>query len=184
MQKGKPPEDLKVSQLISDLSDPESETFNKAVEAGLKTGISLNALQQTLRLLLSLDAPSPESPQRGASLKLPQLAPELYSARKLRDEIGRKETIVEFLRRVWKPWMDADVLSRVELRRLDPSADKAVENWLIHRKLPKDINLPTKKVRNDRALAADPSAVLKSRKLAQVVATRLREGRPVPGYNT
>jgi hypothetical protein len=74
---------------------------------------------------------------------LPRFAPELYVKRPTMGSGGRRENIIEFLCRVWGPWMNSGRLSRADLRKLDQHADKAVENWLQrHRQLPRDINLP------------------------------------------
>jgi len=75
---------------------------------------------------------------------LPNFAPRIYANRGFRPaNFGRRENIVEFLRNVWKPWIDAKLLTRAELRKLDPSADKAIENWLRHNDLPADIQIPS-----------------------------------------
>lgn len=74
---------------------------------------------------------------------LPKRPPEVYSERPIRQDCGRRENIVEFLRRVWKPWMDANSITRANLGQLDPGAYKAVDNWLRqHGSMPRDINLP------------------------------------------
>lgn len=78
---------------------------------------------------------------------LPRFAPELYAKRPILSAEGRRENVVEFLRRIWKPWMDACLLTRADLRKFDHRADKAVENWLQQqRELPDDINLPAKRL--------------------------------------
>jgi len=99
-----------------------------------------------------------------------------HKHKKLRD-LG----IIDFLIQVWGPSMEARVLTRTKLRELDPSADKALQNWLSHRPrraLPSEIYLPTKKEVHDEILARDPKAVLRSPKLARTVAERLRRGAP------
>jgi len=76
--------------------------------------------------------------------ELPPSAPERYMDRPTSEATGRRENIVEFLRRVWRPWIAADLLSRAALRKLDPEAEKAVENWLFRNKeMPADLNLLT-----------------------------------------
>jgi hypothetical protein len=75
--------------------------------------------------------------------RLPKRPPELYAERPIRKECGRRENVVEFLRRVWKPWMDVNALTRADLAKLDGGAYKAVDNWLRqHGDMPRDINLP------------------------------------------
>jgi hypothetical protein len=104
------------------------------------------------------------------SLPLPKKAPELFVKRR-----DPKETIVEFLRRVWKPWMDAGSVTRNDLRRLDPSAARGIENWLAKGPLPDDIKVPTKKELNDARIAhGGVGAILSSPDLASVYAARLR----------
>lgn len=73
------------------------------------------------------------------AIALPPRAPELYKNRPM----GRKENIIAFLRRVWKPWMDARLLTRKKLKEYDKDAYAAVDNWIRHNRLPRDIYLPT-----------------------------------------
>lgn len=105
------------------------------------------AIREVMIVRLRLDS-SNEAEEMTPKLELPAVAPELY-----KDRADKKETIVDFLRRVWQPWMEAKVLTRRDLRKLDPSADKAVENWLLRQPLPDDISLPTLKEVNDELLA-------------------------------
>lgn len=75
--------------------------------------------------------------------ELPRFAPELYAERRVVKDLHRRETIVEFLRRVWAPWINAKLLTRCALRKLDPGADKAVENYLRRAPLPEDVDIPS-----------------------------------------
>jgi hypothetical protein len=102
---------------------------------------------------------------------LPEQAPELYK------NSPRHETILDFLRRVWKPWIDAGLLSRSDLRQLDPKAYTAVYNWLHRNGLPEDLRLPTKREVNDRRLRDEGITTLR---MARMVESRLRRGIPVP----
>ena len=61
--------------------------------------------------------------------------------------------VVEWLRLVWGDEMKAGNLTRAQLNEVDPSAYKAVENWLRKADLPADINLPTKRQVTDAVLA-------------------------------
>lgn len=66
--------------------------------------------------------------------RLPAKAPEIYKERVRREELGgRKENIIQFVERVYAPWRK--ILARADLRRLDETADAAVERW-ISRKRP------------------------------------------------
>jgi hypothetical protein len=51
--------------------------------------------------------------------------------------------IMDFLRKVWGPWLEARAVTRMALRTIDPSAAKGVANWLLHKPVPPDIYLPT-----------------------------------------
>ena len=85
----------------------------------------------------------PDAAPRTATMALPEQAPELYSNK--RGGWKDRETIVDFLRRVWKPWIEAGVLTRPDLRRLDPKADRAIVNWMQTKgPLPTDLSIPTK----------------------------------------
>jgi hypothetical protein len=80
---------------------------------------------------------------------LPAEAPYLYAQRdtyKDRPEL-KGLNIVDFIRAVWKdPWIDAGVLTRPDLRRLDLDAYKALNTWLQRHNgdLPPDLDLPKK----------------------------------------
>jgi hypothetical protein len=77
-------------------------------------------------------------------VKLPETAPELYANRPVNIKTGRRETIVEFLERVWlDPWIKAGVLTRLDFRRLDPPGETRLRNWLIDNQLPPHLHLPT-----------------------------------------
>ena len=72
---------------------------------------------------------------------LPLSPPEYYVFR-----ADPREDIVSFLRRVWMRWISAGLLTRAALRKLDPNAYKAVENWVARRALPVDVALPTRRL--------------------------------------
>jgi hypothetical protein len=88
------------------------------------------------------DVKQSEQLGKASALDLPSEAPELYKGNRGGAKGG--ENIVEFLRRVWQPWIEAGVLTRSDLRRLDRKADEGVANWLRTRELPDDIRIPTK----------------------------------------
>lgn len=95
------------------------------------------------------------------SLTLPSEAPELYVGNRGGKRGG--ENIVEFLRRVWMPWIEAGVLTRPDLRRLDPKADVAMSNWFQKNKpWPDDLLIKSKSeavAMRTAELAADPDAM-------------------------
>lgn len=77
-----------------------------------------------------------------ADIKPPRLvrAPEMYA-----DRPERRESIVEFLNRVYCPWLDGS-MTRADLRKLDVQASVALVNYESKRKtsVPLDtLNLPT-----------------------------------------
>ena len=76
---------------------------------------------------------------------------------KFADARAGGEDIVQFLRRVWKPFIDAGA-TRVDLRNVDKSADRAVAAYTLvgpdgsRKSLPKDVHFPTRKELNDKIL--------------------------------
>ena len=58
---------------------------------------------------------------------LPKRAPELWAKRKNKDEAPP-----QFATRVYRVWMDAEVLTRPDLKRLDPQLFASLDNWLKH----------------------------------------------------
>jgi len=107
-------------------------------------GLSRRAQRDVIDLILSISMTPPVVSEAGAP-PLPDGAPAIY-----RDRADKGENIITFLKRVWGPWLEARVLTRRDLRRLDPSADGAVVNWLRHSPFPDDIYLPTLKDSNDQ----------------------------------
>jgi hypothetical protein len=73
-----------------------------------------------------------------AGLKLPDIAPELYSARP-----DQSEKPIQFIKRVYAPWLGQG-LSQAHINRLDKQLYTALHNWLRHNELPADLDLPTK----------------------------------------
>lgn len=116
------------------------------------SGLSGNQIQsllpraiESVRDLVSefqKSATGEENIEAVAPLPLPEIAPEIFRGNRGGSKDG--ENIVEFLRRVWMPWIEAGVLTRSALRRLDKAADRGVDNWLRDNRLPADIVLPTK----------------------------------------
>jgi tetratricopeptide (TPR) repeat protein len=93
--------------------------------------------------------------------------------------------IVAYLERVWLPLLQAapGAIDLPTLRAVDPSAAFGINNYARNgRTLPLHLEIPTKRAVNDRLLSQGPRAILNDPRLAQVVATRIREGRKVPGF--
>jgi len=72
------------------------------------------------------------------------------------DPSKRTENPAEFATRVYRVWMDAGVLTKPELKRLDPLLFASLENWLKHNRrkaqpdpLPEGFNLLTIEQAND-----------------------------------
>lgn len=81
-----------------------------------------------------------------APLPFPKEAPELYASRP-----DRFEKAPDFIRRVYGPWLTGD-FTRADLRKLDPKAWAALNNWEQHQKRAADINLPTLKEKTRRQI--------------------------------
>jgi tetratricopeptide (TPR) repeat protein len=115
--------------------------------------------------------------KRGPRVKpnpaLPEKAPEIYRDRKPREELSeRKENIVQFIERVYAPWRK--ILTRADLRRLDESADAAVERWISSKRpLPKGL-LPT-----EFELNTDKRLIEARRREKRVSLSKLRQGASV-----
>lgn len=152
-------EDMTRAQLIAELYRRDAERANKKYDD-----------QEFVPCL-------PSSP-------LPMEAPEMFVNRPDKDE-----NIIEFLIRVWRPWVEVDVptrkymckhemiethiLTRAKLRAFDRNADAAIEQWLNKKKpIPSDIWLPTKPQLNSMILEINPGMVARSPKLARVVLSR------------
>jgi tetratricopeptide (TPR) repeat protein len=94
--------------------------------------------------------------KRGPRVKpnpaLPVTAPEIYRNRKPLEELaGHKEDVVQFVERAYAPWRE--ILTRADLRRLDESADAAVERWINKGKqLPKGLLLTEYELNIDKRL--------------------------------
>lgn len=100
--------------------------------------------------------------------RLPDHAPMLYM-----DRTSRGQTIVEFMRAVWLPWIQSGLLTRPDLRRLDPQAYMAMANWLRRQEWPADLPIPTKS-QTVTAELSDPARLRDARRLLR--AHRVRRG--------
>ena len=122
-----------------------------------------------------------ELPQLPEGMSWPN---EKYSERR-----DRGEDIVQFLDRVWRPIIQTRLITQQVLRLVDSSALDAMNNYTRkHPKtgkrlsLPQDLYIPSLKEANDAALAAGPEAIAKDPRLAQVFASRVRQGIKIPGF--
>jgi len=100
-------------------------------------------------------------------------------------EAGKWTGIVAYLERVWLPLIDRKLIDRPTLTYVDPSAGKALENYLYnggkHRSLPEKLDIPKKSEVHDRLFADNlGDAVRSSPKLAAVIAMRHRRGTAIP----
>ncbi len=88
----------------------------------------------------NLDEVLPKETAVAPSLTLPSSAPKLYADR------STGQSIIDFLQdpEGWGAYTAAGVLTRPDLRRLDPQAERALQNWLRNNQLPKGLNIPTK----------------------------------------
>lgn len=122
----------------------------------IQPSASVDRLQSIAKAWNAFLAPPDNCPD----LRLPSVAPELYVGNRGGKKGG--ENIVEFMRRVWMPWIEAGVLTRPDLRRIDPKAAQALANFERTSSLPVDLPLPSKvKIKATRAArtANDPDAL-------------------------
>lgn len=102
-----------------------------------------------------------------APAALPAEAPALWLQR-----ADRSQTPPAFIREHYRPWLGKG-LTQAHILRLDRSLYNALHKWLRSNPMPPDLDLPTRKQWNDRALAAmgTPTA-------AQSLGRALKEASP------
>jgi tetratricopeptide (TPR) repeat protein len=113
----------------------------------------LNAIADEIRRISPASTEAP--PSLPAGLQWPN---ESYA----QAHKDRGENIVQFLTRVWLPLIQAGVVDLRTLRERDPSAAKAVDNFQqrqdpvtgLRRRLPPELDIPTKREVNDRLAAS------------------------------
>jgi hypothetical protein len=110
-----------------ELKNHLSATVDSA-DAALKLGLS-NEQKTALAQYVIETFESLLSPPDVNTLHLPATPPEQYSARKVNEEHGRKENIVEFLKRVYTREIEAGIIADADLSSLDRSAYNALHNW-------------------------------------------------------
>lgn len=102
-------------------------------------------------------------------LVLPQEAPERYA-----DRADRSEHAVDFIRRVYQPWLGKG-LTQAHLGRLDKQLYAALYYWLRTNALPTDLDLPKKSEVVTRQIAAtDPATIREARRLETAARRRKR----------
>lgn len=99
---------------------------------------------------------------RPAPKPLPPRAPKLWEEAKA--EAEGPYSPLDHLRKYYAPWTDGISMSRAEYRRLDPTGEQSLTNWLRNNTLPPDIDVPAH------------SVVLARREPASAQA-KIREGR-------
>jgi hypothetical protein len=108
--------------------------------------------------------------------RLPDTPIEYYAKR-----ADQNESIIDFLRRVWFPWIKAGLLTRPAFRKLDPVGEKALQNWLHNHpgKMPEDLRLPTKSdIVEEQLSKADAETIRQAQRLAKA---RQRRAKAVTG---
>jgi hypothetical protein len=116
------------------------------------------------------ESPASDSPskRRGG----PPVAPTLYA-----DRPDKSENVVDFVKRVYSPWLDGD-FTRADLRHLDKKCASALTSFEHNRgqgRLPlSELNLPTVQERNDRLLkeGLDSQDPAERRRLQHVLSKR------------
>ncbi|WP_374654303.1 hypothetical protein [Phenylobacterium sp.] len=85
--------------------------------------------------------------------------------------------IEKYLRDNWADYIKAGLLSRPDLKRIDPPAYRSLRNWInkLGNKLPEDLQVPTKSQAIDRQIATSGS-LDKAARLAAVLRDRARRG--------
>ena len=120
---------------------------------------------------------------RPPAIVLPSAAPEVWAER----DRSKGETPIEFLDRVWKPWIEAGVLYQDDIKRLgDDKLVRAIRSYC--QKHPEhrasDVLPPPRQARLDRALAEappdSPAARLIRQKIDHREAMARRRGKPRP----
>lgn len=119
------------------------EYWRKAISE--MSNAQIQAFDRTMRDLMVGEASRPAP--------LPTQAPELYADRAAAPN-GARETIIDFLHRVYAPWIDGMSMVRADLRRLDSGAAKALENFECKYGSARahGIDIPTMSERNTRLI--------------------------------
>ena len=193
--------------LIARLPSTELKNFASAVQATLRAraaDVSADApsrgsapeISQTPNKILATRgfkasaAELRESRCANGKLKLPALPEGLHWPRKKYARENKKHgvTIEQFLRREWRPLIDAGYGELRWLRAVDPSAVSGITNYERRdpktgkrNRLPPDLRFLTEKEVTDRKISANLAAAVKSDPhLAMAMAIRIRRGLKIP----
>lgn len=82
--------------------------------------------------------------------------------------------IVKYLEDNWAPYIEAGLLTRPDLNRIDPDAYQALRNWLRQNELPDHLYLPTVSEAIDREIE-DLGGARRIKRLAAALAARERK---------
>ena len=157
-----------------DVFYPDGDLINCLISKGLSEDQARDALPAADEALSQIcaafkKAATPLDPN--LPTQLPERAPELFRPSRGRPKKGA-EDIVSFLQRVWKPWIDAGLLTRTDLKRLDPAAYLAVKNQLYAGELPQGVRVPTLGDTYEECVPAGIASIVRHADLKMVRAIR------------
>jgi hypothetical protein len=177
-----------ISSFLSEigLEDQEDqELLSSIIKAALNGDARFAGIKRawetgTATATLPAEAAPPPAPLPDTPPTDPQTGkPQYYRDRPMAGKTGSRESIVEFLERVWyDPYIKSGVLTRPDLRRLDGQAEMALANWLrvAGNELPAHLRIPTKKQSIDRQLShVGREDIRQAQRLARALQRR-REG--------
>ncbi len=121
-----------------------AEQFTQALRNRMQEAVRkaiVGALQEFVGSGMVVPPAPPHSSSKptDSQRKLPEIAPERYAQR-----LSRQEGPVEFLRRVWGPWIDRGLLYQFQLNRLDPDLLSSLKSYCQKRGQKASIYLPSK----------------------------------------
>lgn len=152
----------KKQELIEDLAKQMRLAFVTAGANSIdaKEHIALSAYYKALGLN------PPEEKISAEADSLPKVAPELYASR-----ANRKENPVEFIKRVYAPWLGRG-LDRPTILRLDKQLYHGLTQWRLKHG-PDDLDLPKKSDVVTREIdQAGPDGIREARRLARAASNR------------